>query len=95
MPGILLLSPHALSHDTAIVLLSLAVLHDAGRLPRQLTAAVWLLGVSQAWISPIGFSPGFFILLILAWWTVTRLGLMRHPVVADLGPATSGAASNE
>lgn len=82
MPGILLLSPHALSHDTAIVLLTVAVLHCAGRLPRRLIAIVWLLGVSQAWISSIGFSPGIFILILLSWWTVARLGLLEPPAIA-------------
>lgn len=76
MPGILLLSPHALSHDTAIILVALAVLHHAGRLPRELVGVVWLLGLSQMWIRSIGFSPGFFILLIVAWWVLTRLGLL-------------------
>jgi hypothetical protein len=89
MPGILLLSPHALSHDTALVLLTVAVLHCAGRLPRELAAAVWLLGVSQAWIRPIGFSPGFFILLLVGWWTITRLGLM--PRRATSGPADTNS----
>lgn len=86
MPGILLLSPHALSHDTAIILLTLAVLYHAHQLPRQLAVAVWLLGFSQAWIRPIGFSPGFFMLLLVGWWTVTRLRLaapapLREPAI--------------
>jgi hypothetical protein len=89
MPGILLLSPHALSHDTAIVLLTLAVLHNANRLPRELIAIVWLLGLSQAWIDPIGFSPGFFLLLLLGWWTVTRLGLLPGRPTQEPGQVTS------
>lgn len=91
MPGILLLSPHALSHDTAIVLLTVAVLHDAGRLPRELIAVVWLLGVSQAWIASIGFSPGFFILLLLSWWTATRLGLIGRSAPVGHRHVTSGS----
>jgi len=92
MPGILLLSPHALSHDTAIVLLTLAVLHVADRLPRELIAIVWLLGLSQAWIDPIGFSPGFFMLLLLGWWTVTRLGLLPGTATQEPGQVSSGAS---
>ncbi|MGI9609285.1 MAG: glycosyltransferase family 87 protein [Acidimicrobiia bacterium] len=75
MPGILLLSPHALSHDTAIILVTLAVLHSAGQLPRWLLGTVWALALSQQWIRTIGFSPGFFMLLLVGWWVVTRLVL--------------------
>jgi len=78
MPVILLLSPHALSHDTALVLLSIAVLHNAGRVPRGFLAVVWLLGVSQAWIRSIGFSPGFFLLLLVGWWAFANLDLSSH-----------------
>ncbi len=91
MPGILLLSPHAMSHDTALVVLTLAVLHDAGRLPRELIAIIWLLGASQAWIRPIGFSPGFFMLLLIAWWVVTSLGLIgRTPIGSRSGHEAPG-----
>ncbi|NND02869.1 MAG: DUF2029 domain-containing protein [Acidimicrobiia bacterium] len=77
MPGILLLSPHALSHDTAILLLTFAVLHRAASLPRWLIAASWTLAAAQVFIRALGFSPGFFLLLLVTWFTVTTLGLVR------------------
>ena len=80
MPGILLLSPHALSHDTAILLLTFAVLHHRGFLPRWLIVTAGIVGLSQAFIRTIGFSPGFFLLLVVLWWTVTRLGLVGQPL---------------
>jgi len=83
MPGILLLSPHALSHDTAIVLLSLGVLYARDELPRSIVVPVWLLGVSMMWIAPLGFSPGFFLLVLSAWWTVTRL----NPLATAAAPS--------
>jgi hypothetical protein len=93
MPGILLLSPHALSHDTAIVLLTIAVLHSAGGLPRWLIVVVWLLGVSQAWIASIGFSPGIFILILLSWWSITRLDLLGPSITARPGHIFTRARS--
>ena len=76
MPGILLLSPHALSHDTAILLLSFAVLHQRRQLPTWLVAIAWAIGLSMMWIEDIGFSPGFFMLVFVACWTATRLDLV-------------------
>ena len=76
MPGILLLSPHALSHDTAIVLLTFAVLHQLRLFPVWLAALAWGMGLSMMWIEDFGFSPGFFMLVLMAWWTATRLGLV-------------------
>ncbi len=76
MPGILLLSPHALSHDTAILLVAFAVLHKSDHLPRWLLAISWLLAAAQIFIRALGFSPGFFLLLLVAWFTASRLDLL-------------------
>ena len=76
MPGILLLSPHALSHDTAILLLTFAILHKAASLPRWLVGASWALAAAQIFIRVLGFSPGFFLLLLVTWFTATRLDLV-------------------
>lgn len=89
MPGILLLSPHALSHDTAILLLAFAVLHKANELPVWLIVAAWSAGFSQAFIRTLGFSPGFFLLLLVAWWVIVRLKL-NHSVIPTATPAAVG-----
>jgi len=73
MPGLLLLSPHAMSHDGAIVVLSAALMVAAtGRrswLPWVVLA--WLLGATQILIKQLGFSPGLPMLLLIAWWVLT------------------------
>lgn len=76
MPGILLLSPHALSHDTAILLVTFAILHKNDRLPRWLVVTSWSLAAAQIFIRALGFSPGFFLLLLVAWFVITSLDLM-------------------
>lgn len=82
MPGILLLSPHALSHDTAILLVAFAVLHDNGRLPRWFIGVAWAMAAAQVFIRALGFSPGFFLLLLVGWFALANLELqgMRRTV---------------
>ncbi|MDJ0924260.1 MAG: glycosyltransferase family 87 protein [Acidimicrobiia bacterium] len=66
MPGILLLSLHAMSHDGAMVVLTAAVAVHRRRRPRWTPwiAIIWVLGASQAFILQLGFSPGFPMLLL-------------------------------
>ncbi|MCP3976190.1 MAG: DUF2029 domain-containing protein [bacterium] len=92
MPGILLLSPHALSHDTAVILLTLAVLHSVDEFPRWFIGVVWALALSQQWIRSIGFSPGFFLLLLVGWWTLTRLVFASDGVGRSDAPVSSHVA---
>lgn len=70
MPGIIFLSPHAMSHDGGVLLLTVAVAiatWSAGAwIPW--VAAIWGLGAATAFIKPLGFSPGFIgLLVVLAW----------------------------
>ena len=69
MPGILLLSLHAMSHDGAVVVITMAVAAGFWTRDRWLPwiAAVWLLGASQLFIKQIGWSPGLAMLLISFW----------------------------
>ncbi|MDX2345219.1 MAG: glycosyltransferase family 87 protein [Acidimicrobiia bacterium] len=70
MPGILLLSLHAMSHDGAVVVLTAAVAVGATE-RRDWTpwvAVIWALGASQMLIKTLGVSPGFPMLLIVLWW---------------------------
>ncbi|MDJ0954716.1 MAG: glycosyltransferase family 87 protein [Acidimicrobiia bacterium] len=70
MPGILLLSLHAMSHDGAVVVLTAGVGIGAWQRSRWLpwVAAIWLLGASQILIKRLGWSPGLLMLLVaLAW----------------------------
>jgi hypothetical protein len=96
MPGILLLSLHAMSHDGAVVVLSAAVavaLWPKGRwLPWIVT--IWLLGASQALIGRLGFSPGFPMLLLvfaLGWLLVAEASTVQKSVAhkAPFGPQPS------
>lgn len=70
MPGVLLLSLHAMSHDGAVVVLTaavgIAVWERRDWAPW--VAVIWLLGASQLLIKQLGFSPGFpMLLIVLAW----------------------------
>ncbi|HEX9854807.1 MAG TPA: glycosyltransferase family 87 protein [Acidimicrobiia bacterium] len=86
MPGMVLLSLHAMSHDGAVVLVTLAVMAaHLGRRALPFLAAIWVVSVSQTWISSIGFSPGFFILLVVQWSAITSLGPLA---LEDRPPAT-------
>ena len=70
MPGVLLISPHAMSHDGALIVLTAAVAGSHWR-PRRWTpwvVAVWVLGATQLGIKQLGFSPGFAMLLITLFW---------------------------
>ena len=85
MPGILLLSLHAMSHDGAVVVLTAAVAVARWPRPRWLPwiVIIWLLGASQALIRQLGFSPGLPMLLVafaLGWLLIN-------------GPSTSGEAT--
>ena len=73
MPGILLLSLHAMSHDGAIVVLSAAIAVAAWPRNRWLpwVGGIWVLGASQALIRRLGFSPGLVMLIV-----VVALGLL-------------------
>ncbi|MDJ0496186.1 MAG: glycosyltransferase family 87 protein [Acidimicrobiia bacterium] len=98
MPGVLLLSLHAMSHDGALVVVTAAV--AVGAWPRRAwlpwLAAIWLLGASQAFIQQLGFSPGLPMLLIaltMGWRLVANgrfdRGTVRpHREVSELASAT-------
>lgn len=70
MPGILLLSVHAMSHDGAVIVLTAAVAgsHWSRRRWLPWVVGVWLLGAVQSQIAHIGWSPGFPMLLLVLWW---------------------------
>lgn len=70
IPGILLLAPHVMTHDGALVVLTAAVAVGAWPRPRWAPwlAVVWALGATQAMILRLGFSPGFVMLLIVLTW---------------------------
>lgn len=76
MPGILLLSPHTMSQDGAIVVLSAAIVVTAWDLRNWLpwVLAIWVLGATQLWIRQLGFSPGLPMLLVVlaAAWLLLR-----------------------
>ena len=83
MPGILLLSLHAMSHDGAIVVLTAAVAVGASarRDWAPWVIVIWALGASQMLIRTLGFSPGLPMLLIVLYWAcqVSR----REPAAAE------------
>lgn len=74
MPGLLLLSPHAMSHDGAVALITVAILVGKVTAPRPWLAAIWILGAAQMWIRQLGFSPGFPMLLLIVWWAWRTVG---------------------
>jgi hypothetical protein len=80
MPGILLLSLHAMSHDGALVALTAAV--AVGSWDRRnwvpWVAAIWILGASQLMIRQLGFSPGFPMLLIIMYWAWLTMARQRQ-----------------
>jgi hypothetical protein len=86
IPGILLISPHAMSHESAIVLITVAVVLQRARGPRWMVAVVWLLGLAQVFILALGFSPGFVLLLVLLGWALV---VFRGDL---LGPGPAAAA---
>ncbi len=70
VPGILLVSPHAMTHESAIVLISVAIVLQRGGTARSMVAVVWLVGLVSAFIRELGFSPGLALLVIVAGWAV-------------------------
>jgi hypothetical protein len=70
MPGLLLLSLHAMSHDGAAVVVTAGVAASVWDRDRWLpwVVVVWVLGASQTLIRQIGWSPGFPMLLLVMWW---------------------------
>jgi hypothetical protein len=70
VPGILLLAPHVMSHDGALVVLPVAVGVQAWDRYRWIpwVTILWVLGATQSLIRQLGFSPGFLMLLIALGW---------------------------
>ena len=80
MPGILLLSLHAMSHDGALIVVTAAVGVIMWPIRSWLpwVGGIWMLGASQALIKQLGFSPGFFMLLLALLWAWLLLVGKRH-----------------
>lgn len=69
VPGILLLSPHTVTHESAALLLTVAiVVNRRGTQPRWFLAVLWGLGLASLWIRTIGFSPAFVAVLLVGGW---------------------------
>ena len=67
VPAILLMSPHAMSQDGAVVVITVVIVMGFS-VSRQWTTwvvTIWVLGASQMLIRQLGFSPGFVMLLIV------------------------------
>jgi hypothetical protein len=72
--GLLLLSPHTMSHDVGIVLIAVGYLVTvAGRRAVPWLVVIYALGAAQVAMAALGFSPGFFTLLVVAAWSVREL----------------------
>ena len=87
IPGLLLLSPHTMSHDVGIVLIAVAYLVGVtGRRSVPWLIAIYALGAAQLAMGALGFSPGFFTLLVVMAWAVKELLLpaIRHPELAPV-----------
>ncbi|MGB9357326.1 MAG: glycosyltransferase family 87 protein [Acidimicrobiia bacterium] len=67
VPAILLMSPHAMSQDGAVVVITVAIVMGFSTSRGWMTwfLTVWALGASQILIQQLGFSPGFVMLLIV------------------------------
>jgi hypothetical protein len=102
IPGILLLAPHVMTHDGALVVLTAAVAVGAWDRARWApwVATIWLLGATQALILQLGFSPGFpMLLIVITWaWLVMRddpeLRTMARPGVAQEAVAADPSANS-
>jgi hypothetical protein len=67
IPGTLLLAPHVMTHDGALIVVTAAVAVQAWSRHRwgPWIAVIWALGATQSMIMHLGFSPGFLMLLII------------------------------
>jgi hypothetical protein len=67
VPGTLLLAPHVMTHDGALIVIAAAVAVQAWSRDRwgPWIATIWALGATQSMIMHLGFSPGFVMLLII------------------------------
>lgn len=79
VPAILLMSPHAMSQDGAVVVVTVAIVmgFSASRQWSAWFLTIWILGASQILIRQLGFSPGFVMLLVVfggAWVFVHHAG---------------------
>ena len=84
VPAILLMSPHAMSQDGAVVVITVAIVmgFSASRRWTAWFLTIWALGASQMFIQQLGFSPGFGMLLIVvagAWVFVHQSERRRAP----------------
>jgi hypothetical protein len=89
MPGILLVSLHAMSHDGALVVLTVAIVVGVSG-PRDWlpwVVVIWLLGASQLMIRQLGFSPGFPMLLIVLYWAWLVTPVRQQRAVSRPGAA--------
>jgi hypothetical protein len=103
IPGMLLLAPHVMTHDGALVVLTAAV--AVGTWERHSwtpwVIAIWALGAVQPFIRVLGFSPGFPMLLIAftwAWLLLNDRPLPRPrssaPIAAYVDSAADAASEN-
>jgi hypothetical protein len=97
IPGVLFLSPHAMSHDGAVVLLTVAVAMGTWAITswRPWVAAVWILGATQVLIRSLGFSPGFLMLLVLFAWVLEPIRDRRRQLGFRVSGPTAGSLSRD
>jgi hypothetical protein len=86
MPGILLLSPHAMSHEGAIVVLAVAICLRSAWWTPWMIGSIWVLGACQLFVRASSLNPGLFVLVIVFVWAI-----MAHR--AELSPAAYSAGS--
>jgi len=79
-PAMLLMSPHAMFYDSALVAISVGVLVASGPIQRiRAGAVVWLVGLSHVLATTIGFSPLFFMAVAVWLWALSTLVRAEPP----------------
>ena len=76
-----LLGPHAIYYDSALLIFTVAVLVDRGRLPVAGAAIVWLAGLVHVTRTVADTSPLALVVLGVLAIAIHRLGALDQPVV--------------
>jgi hypothetical protein len=62
-PALLLMQPHAMYYDMALLIFTYAAYCQAGRSWSKSVVLMWILALSQVVARPLGFSPAFFLVV--------------------------------
>lgn len=88
--GLILISPHTLYYDGALVLITLVILEARNSPSPKRIAAIWVVALFQMAVETLGWSPFFFVVLGIAVWAAISLGPGLFRAVSPTSYAAAG-----